>query len=326
MRYRPRRELTSLLNDYDLVQIVSGTPAWAAVARKCERPVVLQAATTVRWERSASATAGTLVRKLNGKVMNALTASAEKIAVNAVAAVLVENRAMLSHVKSLGQDRVFLAPPGVDTARFQPQAAMPNPSGYLLSVCRLSDPRKGLGRMIRAYGAAIQKRPDLPDLVLAGRGLLDEANVGLAKDLGLAGRIQVRSDVPDADLPELYQKASLFLQTSREEGLGMSLLEAMASGLPVVATETAGSAETVLDGETGWLLPQGPEADLVDRLAEAISRATGEGAGAMGWRGRARCVEKFSTAETLHGFTSLYRALLTTTAIPGATESSVEEI
>ena len=177
-------------------------------------------------------------------------------------------------------------------------------------VCRLGDPRKGLTRAIHGYEMLLRLHPSAPDLVLAGRGTLAAPAAALVAELGLSKRIDVRSDVASADLVDLYRSASVFVQTSFEEGLGVSVLEAMACGLPVVATETAGSRETVAHGVTGWLVPQDPEGELPVSLARHILSCLADPDCGMGERGRERCVERFSTPAALRRFTNVYEDLL----------------
>jgi glycosyltransferase involved in cell wall biosynthesis len=242
--------------------------------------------------------------------MTALTSALERSILRKVDAVLVENRLMAEYVGSCGQDRVITATPGVDTGAFSPAPEGWRPKGYLLSVCRLSDPRKGLERMIRAYARMVQLDESTPPLVLAGRGRLPAPLLALAANLALSSRVSVRSNVPASELVELYRGASVFLQTSYEEGLGMSALEAMASGLPVVCTDTAGARETVVDGQTGWLVPEGSDSDVSSQVADRVRQVLrGDGA-SMGRLARHRCEKTFSNDVALPRFTDVYEHLI----------------
>ena len=117
-------------------------------------------------------------------------------------------------------------------------------------------------------------------------------------------------DISDSELPGLYRGASVYLQTSYEEGLGMSVLEAMACGVPVVSTETAGTKETVIDGVTGWLVPQDASTDVEQLVANrTLNVLRGDGA-VFGARSRNRSVEAFSNEVALRGFTDTYDQLL----------------
>jgi len=310
MRYRPRRELTVRLRDYDIVQVVAGSPAWAAAAFDCGVPVVLQVATRVAWERvSQLAMQGGSLRMWRG-LMTAITSHLERSALHGADAVLVENATMLDYVRSSGQSYVIKAPPGVDTNVFSPPRTGWRREGPLLSVCRLGEPRKGLHRAVLAYAEMLRQDDSVAPLVLAGHGVPPAPVIDLIATLGLASRIVIRSDVPSGDLAKLYREASVFIQTSYEEGLGVSVLEAMASGLPVVATQTAGSGETVIDGVTGWLVPQDDDQDVVAGIADRVLGVLEKNDSCMGDRGREHCVSHFSSHVALRRFTDVYENLL----------------
>ena len=310
MRYRPRTELNKALLNYDLVQVVSGSPALAAAVAKVSIPKVVLAATMVKWERvSQLKTGGALVRTWR-KLMTMWTSRSDLKALRRVDHVFVINSKMYEHVRSLGQSQVVIAPPGVDVANFTPNPDGWQSDGYLLSVCRLGDPRKGLDRAIRAYSELVQMMQHVPNLILAGRGALPADVLTLISQLNLKDRIEVRSDVPLVELVELMRGASIFLQTSHEEGLGISVLEAMACGLPVVATETAGSFETVANGESGWLVPQHDEQQLPQRIALCIKSIIETDGLEMSIKGRTRCETYFSSSETLSRITTVYAQLI----------------
>ncbi|MEO7793153.1 MAG: glycosyltransferase [Thermoanaerobaculia bacterium] len=263
-RYRPRRELTRRLDDCALVQVVAGTPAWANLARDARAPVALQLASTARVERASALAAQRGLRRLWSAAMTTATASLERRALARSSLVLVENRAMAARLASTGAaGRIRLAPPGTDTERFRPaEAAGP---GYWLSVARFADPRKNVQLLFRGYAAAKALRGDLPKLVLAGSSDPSPRDLEVAAELGIAADLDLRGGVPEETLPALYRGASLFLLSSNEEGWGLVLVEAMASGLPVVATRSDGAAEIVREGETGHLVPIGDAEALAAR-------------------------------------------------------------
>ncbi len=310
MRYMPRAELTRALASYDLVHIMAGGPALAYVAHRAGRPVVLQMATFARWEREAILASWSRPARLRGHVMTALTTRIEAKAVRSASTVLVLNDQLAAAVRGLGQPKVAKAPLGVDTDRYRPRMEGWASNGYLLSVGRLGEPRKGFDRMILAYDALVKHRKHAPPLVLAGKGRLSDAVAKLVDELNLTSRISVRSDIAPDELPELYRGASVFVQTSHEEGLGLASIEAMASGLPVVATETAGSREVVIHDVTGWLVPQGPSDDVSIGMASRVSEALDRGI-ELGAAARRRAEEVFSTRATLQRYVDTYQRLLT---------------
>jgi glycosyltransferase involved in cell wall biosynthesis len=314
MRYRPRAELSRTLRTYDLIQVVSGSPAVAAAVIGSGPPVVLQVATTLRWEREARRRERSTRSRLWGDGMTAWASAAERRALLGADAVLVENAAMLSFVESLDVKCTVKAPPGVDTSRFTPAQGGWDAAGYLLSVCRLSDPRKRLDRLISAYAELSKSAASTPLLVLAGRGPLSSETRRRLDESGAAGRIQIREDVHPDDLAGLYRGASVFVQTSQEEGLGISVLEAMAAGLPVVAIDNAGSRESVEDEKTGYLVSQDVENVIPSVLAGRIREVLSSVGMVMGKAGRSRCETLFSTEHTLGKFVATYDALLGTQA------------
>jgi glycosyltransferase involved in cell wall biosynthesis len=242
--------------------------------------------------------------------MTLLTARVERRALRNVAAVLVENAAMLEHLRASGHPCVVKAPPGVDTGFFSPALPGWRRGGHLLSVCRLNDPRKGLERMIHAYAIMVRRDAAVPPLVLAGIGLLPQGLSDLINNLQISSRVSIRPNLDKGQLVELYRGASVFLQTSYEEGFGMSVLEAMACGLPVVCTDTAGAREIVLNGVTGWLVPQNGESAVYGLAAERVLEILRGNGAIMGAGARERCEKAFSNEVALRNFTDVYDDLL----------------
>jgi glycosyltransferase involved in cell wall biosynthesis len=139
--------------------------------------------------------------------------------------------------------------------------------------------------------------------------VLSASITNLIRTIGIGSRITVRANIDEAELPALYQGASVFLQTSYEEGLGIAVVEAMASGLPVVATDTAGSRETVAHGVTGWLVPQSPADRLPAEIAVRVQDTLSDGP-TMSENARQHAVSKFSTNAALRRFMDVYESLL----------------
>jgi glycosyltransferase involved in cell wall biosynthesis len=308
LRYRPRAELSTELSRYDLVQVVAGAPSLALAVANCRSPIVLQVATTVAWERASSQTTNGPALAIWRRVMTKATSLMERQALRRADTVMVENVQMQEFVRSVSQTPAVVAPPGVDTERFTPRSAGWGPNGYLLSVCRLNDTRKGLDRLIRSYALMTTQRPSVPTLVLAGRGELPMRLTQLIAELGLAECVKVQRDVPHSELPSLYRGASVYLQTSYEEGLGISILEAMASGLPVVSTESAGTLETVAHGSTGWLICQ--DSDVEGAAARLTLSVLDSGGQQMAVSARSRAVSFFSEQVAISRFLEVYEQLL----------------
>jgi len=156
---------------------------------------------------------------------------------------------------------------GVDTETFYP-GIQNSESINILCVGRLIE-RKGQHHLLRAFA---RLRQDLPDfnlqLTLAGTGDAESALKTLTERLGVAEQVRFAGFIPRQTMPEIYRQADIFVLPSRSEGMSIALLEAMASGLPVVVTDTGGTQELVSHGENGLVAGW---AD-VERLAQALKQ------------------------------------------------------
>jgi glycosyltransferase involved in cell wall biosynthesis len=206
------------------------------------------------------------------------------------AAFVMNSRMEQRLVRAIGASRVVFALPGVDTRLFRPDYY--REGGYILSVGRFSDPRKNVGMLLRAYALLRQAAADAPKLVLAGLDDLSAEDRELASRLHVAGYVETRRDVSPEELAQLYRGASVFVLSSDEEGLGLVILEAMASGLPVLSTRSGGPEGLVVEGVTGYLTPVGDAHALAARmkwlLDDVVLRRS------MGERARKMVEEKFS--------------------------------
>lgn len=142
---------------------------------------------------------------------------------------------------------------GVETDVFTP-ARRPSPELRLLCVGRLIE-RKGQQHLLRAFALLRERRPSQGlSLTLVGTGDNEAALRQLAAELGLAGCVDFRGFVPREGMPAVYGDADIFVLPSQSEGMSIALLEAMASGLPVVVTATGGTDELVGEGQNGLVV------------------------------------------------------------------------
>jgi phosphatidylinositol alpha-1,6-mannosyltransferase len=192
-------------------------------------------------------------------------------------------------VVPLGADPFFFRP-GIDTVAVRARYRLP-PGRLLLSVARLTR-HKGIDTALQALARLRTTHPDLHYAVV-GTGEEHDALDAEARELGISDRVRFLTDVPDRDLPALYNCAEIYLGVSRlmeqrVEGFGISLAEASACGLPVIAGRSGGMPAAVRDGATGLLV----EADRVNPVVEALERLLNDAAlrGRLGAAGR-RAVE-----------------------------------
>jgi phosphatidylinositol alpha-1,6-mannosyltransferase len=166
--------------------------------------------------------------------------------------------------------------PGVDTAVLRKRADLPDGgTRWLVTVARLEQV-KGIDTVIQALPAILERAPDV-GYVIAGRGPDRERLEKLAHKLGVADRVRFLGLVGDQDLPAVYNLGSVYLGMSRRvgrmdvEGFGISLVEASACGLPVVAGNSGGIPDAVRDGETGILVPPEDPAALADAVCRVLT-------------------------------------------------------
>jgi phosphatidyl-myo-inositol dimannoside synthase len=170
-------------------------------------------------------------------------------------------------VVPLGADHEFFRP-GLDTREVRARYGL-GQGRWLLSVARLTR-HKGIDTVLLALARLGARYPDLGYAVV-GTGEEREALESEARELGVADRVRFLAEVPDRDLPALYNAAEIYLGVSRlmeqrVEGFGISLAEASACGVPVVAGRSGGIPAAVCDGETGVLV----DAERVEAVAEAV--------------------------------------------------------
>ena len=189
---------------------------------------------------------------------------------------------------------------GVDPARYAGDPVMPG--NHLLFVGRLAAV-KGLPVLFAALAAARASRPDLC-LTLVGDGPERAGLEGEARALGL--NADFRGYLSQAQVADLLPQADALVLPSFAEGVPVVLMEAMAAGLPVIATRVAGVPELVQDGEMGLMVPAGDAdalaAAILDLMADPDRRR------AMGAAGRARVAAGFNAATEAARLATLFTA------------------
>lgn len=205
----------------------------------------------------------------------------------------------------LPPDRITVAMNGVDTDFFQPN---PNgrPSGppVLLSVARLV-PDKDHDTLLKAFARLSPHHPGA-QLRLVGNGPRRQVLEQRVQNLGLAEQVEFLP--PAHDLRPLYHQADLFVLSSRAEALPNVILEAMAAGLPVVATRVGGVPEAVVPETTGLLVDPGDDAGLAAALGRLLADFGVRRA--MGKQARQRVLDHFSFPAMVSRHQDLWSRLL----------------
>lgn len=195
--------------------------------------------------------------------------------------------------------RLRMIPNAVDLSRFGVERRSGNGVVRVAYVGRLRHV-KGVTVLVDAW-KAVAPRGGVR-LVIAGDGDLREQLVAQVERLGLRDTVELAGEI--ADVPGLLGGTDVYVQPSFQEGLPNSVLEAMAAGLPIVATRVSGNEDLVTDGDNGVLVPPGSPADL----AAALRRLIDDPALArrMGERSRARA-ERFAVPSVVAQLLRAYR-------------------
>lgn len=174
----------------------------------------------------------------------------------------------------------------------------------LLSVGRIA-PNKGFELLAAALGQVADELPAGWGWVVVGDGPRRSALESAVATAGIADRTALAGVVDQPQLDGLYAVADWFVHPTLYEGSSIVTLEAMAHGLPVIATRAGGLPDKVEEGETGFLVAPGE----VGALAEALRRIGSVDAAAMGARGRRRCRAEFSWDVVVGRYAELYREM-----------------
>jgi starch synthase (maltosyl-transferring) len=212
-------------------------------------------------------------------------------------------------VGALPAERLTFIPNGVDVDLYDGvrpfPLGLPEGSQVALFVGRLHV-QKGVADLLEAAVIVTSTRPDW-HLVIVGRGPLEQALRVRADAIPeLAGRVHWLGH--REDVPSLMKAADVLVLPSHWEGMPNVVLEAMAAGLAVVATDVEGTVDLVTPSETGWLVPAGSPRRLAEALLEAArdpARTRGFGEG-----GRAKVEAQFSPSAVVAAYDALWSAVL----------------
>ena len=195
---------------------------------------------------------------------------------------------------------------GLDHLPDERSTVMPNDLGVgpgvplVLAIGRLIE-QKDHATLLRAFARVHARHPEAM-LAILGSGPLEAETRALVSELGLGDVVRLPGRLAIRDWLE---RADIFAHSSRWEGFGIVLLEAMLSGLPVVATRVSAVPEVVVDGVTGTLVPPSDEAALADALAALLGdrgRAT-----SLGRAGLERARSEFSVAKMADETLAVYQ-------------------
>lgn len=295
---------------YDIVHCHMASTATlvaALVGRVCQKPVVLKLGAGGYlgdlWRLKHTSFAGRVKLELLKRLVSMFVAISEEI------------RQEL-HIAGIPDEKIVRLPNGVDTTRFCPadkvkREAIRRELGLSSSpVCLFSGrlvKEKGIFDLLHAWKSVVGEIKDA-QLIILGEGADAEAFSCKVKEMGLSSCVRMpgKSD----NVPDYLRAADLFVLPTYCEGMSNAVLEAMSTGLAVVATAVGANPEVIRDGMTGILVPARDPKALADALA-ALLRDVNQ-AEALGRSGRQRVEALYGIDAITERYSGLYNALLRT--------------
>jgi len=290
----------------DIVHARSRAPAWSA--RAAARRAGAHFVTTFHGTYGH--------RGLFKRRYNAIMLQGERVIANS--AFIAEH---IGEVYGAQGEKLITIPRGVDVQRFDPSRVSAERMIKLSTQWQLPDGASVIllpGRLTRWKGQAVLiealarlKRDDYVALLVGddqGRHAYRDELLELVRKLGLAGRVRLVGEC--RDMPVAYMLADVVVSASTDpEAFGRVAAEAQAMGRPVIATDHGGARETVLAGETGWLVPPGDAGALAGALAQALDLDADIRA-AVAEAARAHIVDNFTVERMCNATLDLYAELL----------------
>ncbi|MHB1487453.1 MAG: glycosyltransferase family 4 protein [Acidimicrobiales bacterium] len=204
-------------------------------------------------------------------------------------------------------DRMAVVPVGVDPERFKPRPEVARVPGRLMTTASADVPLKGLVPLLEALAKVRTERD--AHLVVIGKPRAESRVGETIERLGITEAVRFVSGVSDDEIVRLYAEAEVAVVPSLYEGFSLPAIEAMACGVPLVATTGGALPEVVgTDGETGLLVAPGDPSALAQAMGRALDDA--ELRSRLGHAGRERVLSRFTWRATAQGTVEQYRVLL----------------
>jgi glycosyltransferase involved in cell wall biosynthesis len=240
---------------------------------------------------------------LHGRVVESRGSSPTPIRVHRADIVIASSHSVAAQVVDAAPRVVYAGVP-IPNGSFTPSSRTAKCEMIIGTGCRLV-PIKGIQHLVRAFALLHAEFPEAR-LEIAGDGPERGRIAELVIDLGLQERVTLLGWEPG--FAARLARWGIFVLPSLEEGFGIAAVEAMAAGLPVVASAVGGLPEIVQDGKTGWLVPPSNPAQLAERLRTLL--LSPQERASMGREGRTRARTHFSEERMVAEIADIYDGLV----------------
>ncbi len=256
--------------NHDIHFVISGSNHVGWPATKQSKPFLVWIGTLYQEELAGRAARGNEWAKRMQSGRNREQLDQQEAHIFEKAALILSNGGhtaqQIQKLYPFASDKTRVAIYPVDTDYFHPSDEPRQP--FLLFTARINDERKDALTLFNVLGLVRQTHPNMR-LKLTGNKPADYISK-ILQDSGQADYVDFLGPIPDADLAQLYRDASAFVLSSNQEGLGIVMLEAMASGLPTVSTKCGGPESVIIDGETGFLVDVGDADAMATRILQIL--------------------------------------------------------
>ncbi len=228
---------------------------------------------------------------------------------NAADAIASTSGIMAGRTKKLlsGEKRIFITPFGVDCALFAP--VKHTGKGFTVGAMKALEPPYGLEDLVWAFSLFRKAAPDVDaTLEIYGKGSLAGKLQQMIDGLGLSDRAFLRGAVPNEAVPGILGGMDVVCLPSLEESFGVSAVEAMACGIPVVTSDADGFLETVEADVTGFIVPKKQPGAVAQKLCELA--ADPELRRRLGEAGRKRVLERYDFSKNVETMEQAYRSVI----------------
>ena len=204
-------------------------------------------------------------------------------------------------------NKTVVFPWGVDLEHFKPTTATRPETGFVLFCNRSWELNYGVDVLAKAFVTVARQRDDV-SLMLLGGGSQGPAIHKILMSAGLLDRVTFPGHIPNRELPRFYHMADLYISPSHVDGSSVSLMEALACGLPCLVSDIPANKEWVYEGQNGWLFPDGDHQVLAVKILQAIEQR--ERLPKIGKNARATAEEKANWPKNVQTLLNIYQETL----------------
>jgi len=205
-------------------------------------------------------------------------------------------------------DKTIVFPWGVDLERFNVQTFQRSNVSMFTMFCNRSwEPRYGVDVLARAFVKVAQQKENV-ELLLLNEGLQGNVIRNILQRGDVLDRVTFGGHVSQTDLPRWYHMADLYISPSHVDGSSVSLMEALACGIPCLVSDIPANKEWITEGENGWLFRDGNVDDLASKILTAMNQR--EKLPGIGEAGRRSAEKRADWKKNSEALMNVYRSLI----------------